>query len=68
MGTAGFNGDEQVRLLRALAEQLKLPLIQIARGAELAHQQKDMSSYADISYTADMTLRLIDSYLLSVEM
>ncbi len=47
------------RLLLALAEQLKLPVLQIARRAEL--QNND-----DIAYTADVALRLIDSYMLSI--
>jgi signal transduction histidine kinase len=59
--------DDQERLLRALAEQLKLPLMQIARQAELA-DVTGVKSYKSISYTADMALRLIDSYLLSVEL
>lgn len=67
LATVAFGNDEQERLLRALAEQLKLPLIQIAREAELA-QTTNTSSYGSISYTADMALRLIDSYLLSVEL
>ncbi len=54
------------RLLRALAEQLKLPLIQIARQAELASITKkpDLGS---ISSIADMSLRFIDGFLLSIE-
>lgn len=68
MGISGFGNEEQERLLRALAEQLKLPLLQIARGAELASGTNDTASYASISYTADMALRLIDSYLLSIEL
>jgi hypothetical protein len=67
LATTAFGNDEHERLLRALAEQLKLPLMQIARQAELAESTKT-SSYGSISYTADMALRLIDSYLLSVEL
>lgn len=67
MATTGFSNEEQERLLRVLAEQLKLPLMQIAREAELA-QVTEAKSYDSISYTADMALRLIDSYLLSVEL
>lgn len=68
LGISGYGNDEHERLLRALAEQLKLPLLQIARGAELAQGTNDTSSYTSITYTADMALRLIDSYLLSVEL
>lgn len=56
------------RLLRALAEQLKVPLLQIARGAELGREAADLSSLHDIEYTADMALRLVDSYLLSIQL
>jgi hypothetical protein len=54
------------RLLRALAEQLKLPLLQIARQAELAvnHDNIYLNS---INSIAEMSLRLIDGFLLSAE-
>lgn len=52
------------RLLRALAEQLKLPLIQILRQTELAGMEDDILM-SDINLQADMALRLIDNYLLS---
>lgn len=68
MSIAGFSNDQQERLLRALAEQLKMPLIQIARQAELANASKDASVLGSITYTADMALRLVDSYLLSVQL
>lgn len=48
------------RLLQTLAEQLKLPLMQIARQAELEGGETNES----IRYTADMALQLIDGYLL----
>lgn len=65
-----FSDVPQERLLRALAEQLKLPLLQIARTAEFAQSNPDTNPehLGDISYTADMALRLIDGYLLSVQM
>lgn len=52
------------RLLRALAEQLKLPLLQIARQAELSStgQNADLQSITSI---AEMSLRLIDGFLLT---
>lgn len=52
------------RLLRALAEQLKLPLLQVARVAELG----DPKSLTTISYIADTALRLVDGFLLSSEL
>jgi signal transduction histidine kinase len=63
-----FDNASQERLLRALAEQLKTPLIQIARTAELAAVSDDVTSLRHIEYTADMALRLVDSYLLSVQL
>lgn len=63
-----FDNAAQDRLLRALAEQLKVPLIQIAREAELAKLTEENSAFRHIEYTADMALRLVDSYLLSVQL
>lgn len=68
MGTIAFSNEEHERLLKALAEQLKLPLIQIAREAELAQITNNTSVLSSITYTADMALRLVDSYLLSVQL
>lgn len=55
------------RLLRALAEQLKLPLLQIARTAELAQEMHDQKSLQNISYIAETALRLVDGFLLSAD-
>lgn len=55
------------RLLRALAEQLKLPLLQIARQAELGIDGATSSRGAVVSQTADMALSLIDGFLLSTD-
>lgn len=68
MASLNYDMVTSERLLRALAEQLKLPLLQIAREAELAGANKDISALGSIGYTADMALRLIDSYLLSVQL
>ncbi len=54
------------RLLVALAEQLKLPLLQIARGAELVTMDGSTRTHQSIAQTADVALRLIDGYLLSI--
>lgn len=60
-------GNEQERLLRVMADNLKLPLVKIARGAELsAISQERTDLLEDISQTANMAIRLIDSYLLSL--
>lgn len=63
-----FDSEPQARLLRALAEQIKLPLMQIARSAELGQLIREPDALPAIEYTADMALRLIDSYLLSVQL
>jgi hypothetical protein len=52
------------RLVRAIAEQLKMPLLQIARSAELAETTRK-SANETISIIADSALRLIDGFLLS---
>lgn len=53
------------RLLLALAEELKTPLLQIAREAE---RTRLVEAFAQpvIEQTADMALRLIDSFILSL--
>jgi hypothetical protein len=55
-------------LLLSLAEQLKLPLLQIARQAELESLQPSESTIPNIRVTADSALHLIDSYILGVQM
>jgi hypothetical protein len=55
------------RLLRALAEQLKLPLLQIARTVELGSKTMDAASLASIGYIAETALGLVDGFLLSVD-
>lgn len=49
--------------MRALALELKSPLINIARQSELA----DVRDFAEIQHTAEQALTLIDSYLLSAQ-
>lgn len=65
----GFHTEpvQSQQLLLGLAEQLKLPLLQIARRAELhtLGQEVDMGA---IQATADSALRLIDSYALGVRL
>lgn len=58
----------QERLLDALAEQMKLPLMQIARLAELNRLNPSSNNLADIELTADSALKLIDSYTLSTKL
>jgi hypothetical protein len=64
-----LNRENQNRLLQALAEQLKMPLMQIARQAELAKltgQPQDAMQVIEL--TADNALQLLDNYLLSIEL
>ena len=51
------------RLLRALTEQLKSPLLQIAYQAEL----QDVQTLPAIGLTAARALQLIDTYILSTQ-
>lgn len=61
IGQSDFSDNE--RLLTALAEQLKLPLIQIARSAELGRIH-NLDKQADIEAIADAALKLVDGYTL----
>ena len=57
------------RLLQLLAEQMKLPLLQIARQAELAQMSRRPRQFLEtIEDTADSSLKLLDSYLLSLRL
>ncbi len=57
------------RLLLALAEQLKVPLLQIARRAELLQNSRRTRQHlVAIEMTADNALQLIDHYLLSTRL
>jgi hypothetical protein len=57
------------RLLAALAEHVKLPLMQIARRSELARANGDYEKHLEIiELTADTALQLLDSYLLSIHL
>lgn len=55
-------------LLLSLAEQLKLPFLQISQQAELASAAPDAATMQAIASTAGSALKLIDSYLLSVQL
>lgn len=57
------------RLLLALAEHMKLPLLQIARQAELGKLTGNNSTeLTTIELTADSSLRLIDNFLMSARL
>lgn len=63
-GTTGSSS-----LLRSVAEELKLPLMQIAREAELRKNTGQGVDYLDrLQTSADMALMLVDSYLLGLEL
>ena len=66
--TDDYTGGAHEFLLRAVAEELKLPLTQIARQAELHEIINSASDLADIRTNADMALRLVDGYLLGLEL
>lgn len=57
------------RLFLSLAEQMKLPLLQIVRQAELGTMLGDgQSTLRDVRASADVALKLIDGYLLSMRL
>ncbi len=55
-------------LLLSVVEQLKFPLLNIARRAELADLEQDTVDITDIRITADAALRLLDNYILGVQL
>lgn len=67
MAQAADEPIQSQQLLLGLAEQMKLPLLQIARRAEMASFGQDVDLPA-IQATADAALRLIDSYVLGVRL
>ena len=56
------------QLLLSVVEQLKLPLMNIARYAELVGRQPDAAELDTIKITADATLQLLDSYILGIQL
>lgn len=57
------SSSQEERLLRVLAEQLKIPLLQIAQAAELGQSER----LRDIGITAERALHLVDSFVLAAE-
>jgi hypothetical protein len=55
-------------LLLSVAEQIKMPLMQIARAAEYAQLTEQPADVGRIQATADMALHLLDSYVLGVRL
>lgn len=66
----GFGDSEHARLLASVAEQLKVPLMSIARQAELHEltDGPDKISMTGIRTQADAALVLVDSYLLGLRL
>lgn len=62
MGQGGTGSVLSQELLLNVAEELKLPLLQIARQAELAGK----ADLATIQASADTALKLLDNYVLGV--
>jgi K+-sensing histidine kinase KdpD len=56
------------RLLRSIAEELKAPLLRIARQAELARIDQKSLDLGSIEASADGALKLLDSYLISTQL
>jgi hypothetical protein len=56
------------RLLLSIAEELKLPFLQIARQAELGVLHPHELDISVIQATADSALKLLDSYVLAVQL
>jgi hypothetical protein len=55
---------EDDRLFKKIIEQLKLPLLHIARQTELA-KYGTLANYDDLNSIAEMSIKMIDSYLLT---
>ena len=55
---------EDDRLFKIIIEQIKLPLLHIARQTEAANYGSNVN-YADINSVAEMSLKMIDSFLLT---
>ncbi len=62
--------DDREALLRAVAEELKRPLIYIARQAELGRHQEAISveTLVQVQANADAATRLVDSYMLGLDL
>lgn len=63
-----YSFDDERRLLLAITEQLKTPLLQIARAAELGKNESSSEYIDSIESIAESTLRLLDNYLLTIKL
>lgn len=65
--------EQRMRLLRAVAEQLRLPLVTIARQSELVRMgtpdvSESILAAENMQIQAEAALKLVDSYLLGLEL
>ena len=70
MITEGDSRDQvgdNTRLLAVLAEELRLPLLQINHSSQLGGMTGETSQFTDIESVSKAGLRLIDSYLLTLK-
>lgn len=65
-----LNDDMHADLLRSIAEQLKLPLMHIARQAEFYKNEETLGrqTLSDMQLNADMAIRLVDGYILGLDL
>lgn len=63
-----YTENNQSRLFFALAEQLKFPFLQIARSAEALIDNNNNAALHQIEEIADMSMHLIDSFLLNIRL
>ena len=68
VNTTDTSDIAQERLLVSVAEQLKVPLTQIARRAELGEARILPIDARAVHTEATAALALVDSYLLSLEL
>lgn len=70
MDVPAVGESSQQALLRSIAEQLKMPLMYIARQAEFFKTEETITpnTLSDMQTNADMALRLVDSYILGLDL
>jgi len=56
------------QLVLSVVEQMKLPLLSIARRSELGLSNPELADLASIQVTADAALQLLDNYTLGVQL
>ncbi len=61
-----YTAVDHIQLFKSFAESLKLPLLQIARSAELSRIKGDVAPLVQVESAADALNHLIDTYLISL--